>query len=354
MVAGAATSSSRQRRAALNKFNRDRAIALSSRNLTVSEPQIKFKQILHPEAQCPDSSYRSAPANCEDSFEIVIAQEDFFRSDPELLHVRHARMVSRFPRHTPQTLEEDEVLESTPNCLNQDEKFNENRAHESTTHTGYRLASMFRPFNHARKLIGKIVNDSRVQTVILLMIIVNAIMMGVATFPTIKNDPDIYYIFELTNQIFLIIFTVESGMQLIYHGWYLFKDGFLLFDMSIVVISWTLNGSQAVRAFRIFRAFRLMTRVEVLRNLVEALLSVIPKMSAVLMLLCLIFYIFSVMFTQLFKGMFEDGLLDRPYFETLFDSAFTLFQMMTFVSACGMITHAFICEYSDGFNFYTF
>jgi hypothetical protein len=351
MATAAATSSSRKRRVALNKFHSDRALALSSRHLTVSEPQTKFQQILHPEAQCPDSSSRSVPTNFREPLEKVIAEEDLFRSDPELLLARHTRMVARSPRHTPQTLEE--VLESTPNRLQQDEKINEN-AQESTTRTGNQLMSLLRPFNYARTLTGKIVNDSRVQTVLLLMIIVNAIMMGVATFPTIKNDPDIKYIFELTDRVFLIIFTVESGMQLIYHGWNLFKDGFLVFDMSIVVISWTLDGSQVVRAFRIFRAFRLITRVELLRELVVALFSVIPKMTAILTLLCLIFYIFSVMFTQLFKGMFEDGLLDRPYFETLFDSAFTLFQMMTFVSACGMITHAFICEYSDGFNFYTF
>ncbi len=198
--------------------------------------------------------------------------------------------------------------------------------------------SNIRYFDNMRKSIGTFVNDIRVQTAMLVLIIVNAIMMGVATFPIVKYDAYVMNIFELTYLILLIIFTIESVMQLIYHGYKIYEDGFLLFDVIIVIMSWSLDGSQVIRAFRIMGAFRLITRIRVMRKLILALFSVVPKMSAIFMLLMLIFYIFSVMFTQLFQGMYELGQLDMPYFETLYDSAFTLFQMMTLVSA--IICHA--------------
>ena len=191
------------------------------------------------------------------------------------------------------------------------------------------LPTFLYPVNDARRFMGRIINDERVQNTVLLLIVINALMMGVATFPAIKANPDIMSKFELADQIFLIIFTIESGMQLLYHGWTLFKDGFLVFDLLIVVMSWSLEGAQVFRAFRIFRALRLITRVDTLRNLVLALFSVVPKMTAIIMLLALIFYIFAVMFTQMFKGMYEAGEVSDPFFDSLPDSFFTLFQMMT-------------------------
>jgi len=186
-----------------------------------------------------------------------------------------------------------------------------------------------KPFNDARKAIGKAVNDYRVQNIVLLLIIINAIMMGIATFPLVKDDPELSNKFEVIDQVFLILFTIESSMQILFHGWTLFKDGFLTFDLLIVVMSWALEGTQVIRAFRIFRALRLVTRISTMRNLVLALFSVIPKMTAIFMLLLLIFYIFAVMFTQLFKDLYRDGLVPEPYFSGLAYSLFTLFQMMT-------------------------
>ena len=58
-------------------------------------------------------------------------------------------------------------------------------------------------------------------------------------------------------------------MQLFYLGFALFLDGWLVFDLAIVILSWSFESMQIVRAFRIFRAFRLVTRVKPLRDLVR-------------------------------------------------------------------------------------
>ena len=194
------------------------------------------------------------------------------------------------------------------------------------------LHTWLQPFNNMRLLAGKIVNDDRVQMLILLLISINAIMMGVASFSLVKDNEHIKQCFDLIDQILLIIFTIESGMQLLYHGWTLFKDGFLVFDLLVVVLSWAMTGTQVIRAFRIFRALRLVTRIDTMKNLVMALSNAFPKMVAILLLMVLIFYIFVVMFTQMFKGLYAEGQVTEPWFEGIGWSLFTLFQILTLVS----------------------
>ena len=179
--------------------------------------------------------------------------------------------------------------------------------------------------NKLRLLCGDIVNHPKVTIFIIVLIVVNAIMMGVATFDFVTENPAVDAAFEKTDLVFLIIFTIELGMQFIYRGYTLFTDGWLVFDFLIVVLSWSFASLQIIRAFRIFRALRIITRIETMRNLVAALFDIMPRLGAITALLLLIFYIFAVLFTQLF-GELE---LSGEYFNRLDYSLLTLFVMMT-------------------------
>ena len=53
---------------------------------------------------------------------------------------------------------------------------------------------------------------------ILVLIIVNAIQMGLATFDFVSNNEKVDSIFELVDQIFLIIFTVEVCLNFLHHN----------------------------------------------------------------------------------------------------------------------------------------
>ena len=180
-----------------------------------------------------------------------------------------------------------------------------------------------------RELCGAIVNDEKVQLFIVFLIAVNAVMMGVGTFEFVTENPEIDSAFEVVDQVFLIIFTIELAFQIAYLGFRLFLDGWLVFDFIIIVVSWSFSSVQIIRAFRIFRALRLVTRIEVMKNLVLAVFSVMPRMAAIGLLLLLIFYIFAVMFTQLFKDLYHEGKTSDDYFSRLDATFFTLFQIMT-------------------------
>ncbi len=179
--------------------------------------------------------------------------------------------------------------------------------------------------NSLRIMCGKIVNHPKVRTLIISLIIINAIMMGVATFDFVDENPEVSRAFEITDLFFLVVFTVEIAMQLVYHGYKLFLDGWLFFDFVIVVLSWSLSQLQIIRAFRIFRALRLITRVKVMKNLITALFDIMPRLGAVTALLGLIFYIYAVLCTNLFGELDLSG----DYFVRLDKTLMTLFEMMT-------------------------
>lgn len=176
-----------------------------------------------------------------------------------------------------------------------------------------------------RQSCGEIVNHPLVQNFIILMICFNALTMGIATLDAVEDSDDARQAFETLDMVFLIIFTIELAMQLVYHGKNLFLDGWLFFDFFVVVMSWSFDSLQIVRAFRIFRAFRLISRLQSLRSVILSLGQAAPSLGAVTFILILVLYIFAVLCTELFG----ETVLDDEYFNRLDNSLFTLLEMMT-------------------------
>lgn len=196
---------------------------------------------------------------------------------------------------------------------------------DADTHGASTVRTTMDNIQKGRRYIGKIVNNEYVQVTIILLIIINAVMMGISTYPFIKDNKPKAEFYGAVDKAFLWIFTVEVSMQLTYLCLLFFTDKWLVFDFVIVLISHFAEKIQVIRAFRIFRMFRLITRVKPLRDLILALGKVMPRMTAICFLLMIIFYVYAVLFTELF-GELE---LEEAYFNTLWDSLFTSFQMMT-------------------------
>mmetsp|Transcript_17766 Transcript_17766/g.26296 ORF Transcript_17766/g.26296 Transcript_17766/m.26296 type:complete len:463 (-) Transcript_17766:369-1757(-) len=183
-----------------------------------------------------------------------------------------------------------------------------------------------------RIFCGNMVNNEIVQIAMIVVIIINSLLMGVATFDFVTEDPEMQGTFKVVDRCFLVIYTIELLLQFAYFGWRMIQDAWLAFDFFVVVVSWAfdfVDGGgevQIIRAFRIFRSFRLLTRIKVLRDLVAAISQVVPRLCAVGMLMLLVFYIFSVLFTDMFRTVEVEG--GYP-FATLHDSLFTSVELMT-------------------------
>jgi hypothetical protein len=135
-------------------------------------------------------------------------------------------------------------------------------------HRRYLLRECLDSYNQLRYNCGMFVNNGHVQFFIIILIAVNAIMMGIGTFEWVNGNPPVNTMFETVDELFLVIFTIELGFQFIYHGWRLILDGWLVFDLVIIITSWAYSKVQIIRAFRIFRALRLVTRIKIMKNLI--------------------------------------------------------------------------------------
>jgi len=179
-----------------------------------------------------------------------------------------------------------------------------------------------------RKQCGLVVNNDIVQLVLLLFIVVNAVVMALLTFDFIDDNPGVKFALETVDKVLLIVFTVESGLQLMHYGFGIIHHSMHLLDMAIVIISWLVASVQALRSLRIFRTLRLFQKVESLRTLLQAMIDVIPNISAISCFLLLIFYVFGVMFTDLFGKVSRED-MDTNYFGSLWLTMFSLFQFTT-------------------------
>ena len=129
--------------------------------------------------------------------------------------------------------------------------------------------------------------------------------------------------------IVLVIFTLEAIFKIAAGGkrfWRYFEDPWNCFDFAIVVVVLLPLGASYVavlRMARILRVFRLASMIPRLQVLVNALLRSVPSMFYAGLLLFLLFYIYSVLGTMLWKEN------DPVHFEHVWIGMLSLFRVVT-------------------------
>lgn len=173
-------------------------------------------------------------------------------------------------------------------------------------------------------MLARLINHPATEKVVLVLILFNAFTLGLETFPTVTaryGD-----LLETLDRAVLAIFVVELLARLAVRRSAFFRDPWSMFDLAVVGVALVpATGSLSVlRSLRILRALRLITTIPALRRVVGGLVSALPGMASILLLLVLVFYVFSVMAAKLYGP-------DKPeLFGNLGLAAYTLFQVMTF------------------------
>lgn len=177
-----------------------------------------------------------------------------------------------------------------------------------------------------RRQLGLWVEGRSVTRFIIALIVINAVILGLETSPAIMNVAGTALI--VANKTILAVFVVEIALKLIAFGPRFFRSGWNLFDFFIVAIALVPAAGpfEILRALRILRVLRLLSQIPKLRAIIEALLRAMPGIGWTALLLVLVFYIFAVMGTMLFREEFPQ------YWGNLGLSLFSLFQIMTLES----------------------
>jgi len=170
------------------------------------------------------------------------------------------------------------------------------------------------------------VESQRFERAIIVLIIINAITLGMETSPVLMDA--IGPVLLTVDRLILAVFVVELAMKFIVYRLDFFRSPWRIFDLIIVTIALVPAAGpfSVLRALRILRVLRLISAVPSMRRVVGGLLTALPGLGSIVLLLMLVFYVFSVMATKLFGGAFPQ------WFGSIAASAYSLFQIMTLES----------------------
>ncbi|MEL0081378.1 MAG: ion transporter [bacterium] len=172
--------------------------------------------------------------------------------------------------------------------------------------------------------------ESRIfQFIVVLIIIINAITIGVNTY---NLSQFIRQIINYIDYSITIFFVIEILIRFIAEPKKLnfFKNGWNVFDTLIVLLSLIPipNNSSflLLRLLRVFRVLRLISVVPELKKIIEALLSSVTRVFYVGLLLFIILYIYATIGSILFSTDIPERWGDVGV------SMITLFQVLTMSS----------------------
>ncbi|CAM3057365.1 ion transporter [Actinomyces slackii] len=178
-----------------------------------------------------------------------------------------------------------------------------------------------------RRRLDEWVHSTRVQNVVMALILINSVTIGLET--AVAHGSALGRILTVIDHTALTVFVAEIVIKLVAMGPRRFaRDGWNIFDFLVVAVALVPGAGplSVLRTLRILRLLRVIKFMPSLRRVVEALLLSLPGISAIALLMVMIFYVAAVMSTAMFGPAFPD------WFGNLGRSLYTLFQVMTLES----------------------
>ena len=177
-----------------------------------------------------------------------------------------------------------------------------------------------------RQRLRNWVECARFQTAIVVLIVLNAVLLGLETWPAAMAAAGDLII--AIDRAILGVFVAELIARFYVHRLAFWRDPWSVFDFLVVAFALIpASGPFAVlRALRVLRLLRLLTMMPSMRRVVGALLSAIPGLGSIGAVLLIIYYVFAVLATNLFAVAYPE------WFGNIGRSFYTLFQIMTLES----------------------
>eukprot|EP01062_Namystynia_karyoxenos_P016880 TRINITY_DN1621_c0_g1_i2.p1 TRINITY_DN1621_c0_g1~~TRINITY_DN1621_c0_g1_i2.p1 ORF type:complete len:2570 (+),score=876.68 TRINITY_DN1621_c0_g1_i2:81-7790(+) len=166
--------------------------------------------------------------------------------------------------------------------------------------------------DNVRRWCIRITDDEWFERGILIVICVNCVTLALDD-PTYQNSGGVQEVLNVSNWIFLVIFTAECTVKIValgfaaHHGAYL-RSAWNVIDFTAVAVSLMqqLGGGAlkltVLRALRVLRPLRMVSRLKELRVLIQTLVVSLPLIADVFLLLGFLVWVSSVLGVQLWAG----------------------------------------------------
>jgi voltage-gated sodium channel len=155
------------------------------------------------------------------------------------------------------------------------------------------------------------------------LIVLNAVLLGLETSRDVMADYG--EVIHFLDHSILSVFVVELILLIFARGVAFFQDPWCIFDLLVIGISFVpaSDSLSVLRSLRVLRVLRLINKITSMRKVVRGLLGSLSSLGSVMGLLMVVFYVSSVIVTNIFGATFPEFFGDLPH------SLFTLFQVMT-------------------------
>lgn len=173
----------------------------------------------------------------------------------------------------------------------------------------------------------RLAEDRRFQGAILLVILANAVLVGLETSAGLAATYG--PLLASLNRAILLVFVLEMAIRLVASGpqfGRFFRDSWNVFDLAVVALSLLPavgTFATVARLARVFRVLRMISVLPELRLIVSTLLRSLPSVGNVAALLMLLLYVYGVVGCHLL------GRTDPAHWGSLGKALLTLFAVLT-------------------------
>ena len=173
----------------------------------------------------------------------------------------------------------------------------------------------------------KIVDSRIFRSAVFGVILLNAVILGLETSPVIKSYAG--DALDVLDKICIGFFVVELIMRLCAYRIKIFKSGWNIFDLLIVICSLittidAISSMRVIRLFRELRTIRLISGLKTMQIIVNAIVKSLPSLAYTACLMLILYYVYAVIGVDLY------GKSNPVEFGSIFSTMITLFQLMTF------------------------
>lgn len=171
---------------------------------------------------------------------------------------------------------------------------------------------------------------------ILVTIIINSIVLGLQTSSQVNAS--IGDVLSVIDTVCLVIFIIEMLLKMVVYRFFgYFRNPWNVFDFCIILLSIlsglaVLSSLRVLRVFRVFRSlkglrgFKMASSLRPLQVIISAIGKSLPGISWAMLLMVIVYYIFSIIGVTIFGEAFDD------WFGNIPKAMYTLFQVMTLES----------------------